>query len=82
MVAAEGGDEGRWDVSRFISWLRQQKDRDDPVGDLARDLIRDPGGHKIRRIPALRKRLSDSRVCQGAVVALDAALKEWRATQG
>lgn len=52
------------------------------VTEWAPDLIRDPDGQKIRRIPALRQRLSDGRVCQGAVTALDAALKEWRAEQG
>lgn len=65
-------------MTRFLPWLRQQRDRDDPVGDLARDLERDPGGEKIRTVAAMRDRLQDSRVCQGAVSAFEKALKEWR----
>lgn len=65
----------------FIPWLRQQKDRDDPVGDLARDLLRDPGREKIRSVVALRSRLSGGRVCQGALDAFEKALNNWRATK-
>ncbi len=28
----------------FYTWLKEQKHRDDPIGDLAQDYIRDPWG--------------------------------------
>jgi hypothetical protein len=33
----------------FQTWLRQQRDRDDPIGDLARDYISDCRSHGVRR---------------------------------
>jgi hypothetical protein len=68
----------------FWSWLRKQKDRDDPVGDLARDAIADyANGYKgVRSIGGLRARVESLRAGVSAMQALDAALGEWRQTKG
>ncbi len=59
----------------FNSWLRRQKDRDDPVGDLARDYIDDCRMSKLtyRSIRSLRSVISIA-----ASGALDEALEEYK----
>jgi len=65
-----------WDrVSPFIAWLQQQINRDDPIGDLARDLAEDSGYPLTAG--ALRRRLSRG-ACSGAVRAFKEALVEFR----
>ena len=59
----------------FESWLRKQKKRDDPIGDLACDFIRslkiDP---KLKTIEQSMSRWS---ACTDAMNALDEAKKEY-----
>ncbi len=76
----------------FHSWLRAQKNRNDPVGDLSRDLRQDDeetrkGFDKYwRTVPkplrltpgTFRKYLEACGACDGAMGALDDAEKEWR----
>ena len=79
----------------FEKWLKRQRRRDDPVGDLARDLISDIGKNR-RSIAAawldrekffaktitfvkLREHLNDVDACPGAFDALDRAEKEYLA---
>lgn len=60
----------------FYRWLRTQKHRDDPIGDLSRDILRDS-----RRKPSSRRGwrtfLEDGRACDGALEALEAAWDEY-----
>lgn len=60
-------------ASLFGEWLKRQKGRDDPIGDLAGDVLRDknPWDGRIR---SLRMRISDTEV----VGALTDAAKEYR----
>lgn len=62
----------------FRAWLLQQTDRDDPIGDLARDFKQDtccqatsPGG--------MLKHMQGHSPCQAAEDAFDAAVLEWAA---
>jgi hypothetical protein len=68
----------------FWSWLRKQKDRDDPVGDLARDATADyANGYKgVRSIGGLRARIESLGAGAPAMQALDETLREWRQTKG
>ncbi|WP_198007301.1 YozE family protein [Nitrococcus mobilis] len=69
-------------TSRFHRWLLRQADRDDLIGDLATDVASDPlfprnteSRAKLRE--HLRRRAADSL----ALVALDEALREFRASR-
>ena len=53
--------------------------RDDPVGDLAADCVRDEASYKVRSISQLRDRMIELGACREAFEALDTALEEWRA---
>lgn len=68
----------------FTEWLKNQRDRQDPVGDLARDVAEDartgclPGG--AAGWPLVTAHLmADHEMCEGARDALDAALREYQA---
>jgi 5-methylcytosine-specific restriction endonuclease McrA len=69
-------------TSRFIpfrQWLRRQEKRDDPIGDLARDMSRDPGQSLPN--PSLSDLYHYIRVagaCDGALQALIDAYREWQ----
>ena len=66
-------------VKNFYEWLLAQKDRDDPIGDLVKDLIADkqrPAGRNS--YPALKRYLESRSACDGALRALDNAWKEFR----
>lgn len=61
----------------FNKWLREQEDRDDPVGDLARDVSRDS-----RRVPrnnhvAWRTFLWYGGASEAALQAFELAWKEY-----
>lgn len=71
----------------FCVWIRRQTDRDDPIGDLARDLVGDKRGvlqwfraddwpnPSLRQLHTmLRHRFA----CSGALDALIAAYREWQ----
>lgn len=66
----------------FTGWLSKQRHRDDPVGDLARDVRRDPTWP--RRAQTLRtfERYLDNRdACLGAMKALKRAWSEYQHTR-
>ncbi len=65
--------------SKFHVWLSKQVERDDPIGDLAKDCGRD------RDFPTsttsedrLRRHLRFKRACDEALVALDQAFEEFK----
>jgi hypothetical protein len=63
----------------FKTWLRSQADRDDPVGDLARDALQDrdwPRG--AARLATLDEHLYELGAIRDAHVALWRAWAEWR----
>ncbi len=63
----------------FTRWLRRQKGRDDPIGDLASDYIADCRLHKVRRNASELASHLQLYGCAGARHALQAALAEYRA---
>jgi hypothetical protein len=69
------GDEWEHSESQaFITWLCQQVDRNDPIGDLARDLVADSDFGP----PAYSQLLCGvKRGCAGAQRALEAALRQY-----
>ncbi|MBE3597759.1 MAG: hypothetical protein IMX02_02800 [Limnochordaceae bacterium] len=63
----------------FTGWLRRQWRRDDPVGDLARDVRLDPDWPgRARRPQTYRRYLEQCGACEGALRALERAWVEWR----
>ncbi len=64
-------------MTPFRVWLFQQVDRDDPVGDVARDVKADPWFQQPRLPRAIEAYIS-SVGCSGAVAVLQRALSEWR----
>lgn len=60
----------------FKKWLLQQKDRDDPVGDLARDANNDE--HTPSSIQDWKKYFNRIRACEGAHEALERAVREYK----
>lgn len=63
----------------FVSWLRLQRHRNDPIGDLAKDALVDPELGPNFSVEDLRQRLIDANACVGAREALHQARKEYRA---
>ncbi len=67
-------------MASFIQWLHNQADRDDPIGDLARDTQRDPW-FRSNTDPSfrnIRQHLSAQAASTAAHDALVAAHREWR----
>lgn len=62
-------------MAEFFEWLALQEGREDPIGDLERDVRWD--GPKIKTIEALRDHMLWRRAVPEAFRALKAALKEW-----
>lgn len=67
----------------FGAWLKRQAHRDDFIGDLAQDFIRDINatghGYPSQWSPrSLRHRLMYLDACPGAFDALEAAVTEWK----
>jgi hypothetical protein len=63
----------------FVNWLRQQRGRDDAVGDLARDALADSALRGKRfSVEDLRQRLIQLNACEGARIALHDARREYR----
>jgi hypothetical protein len=60
----------------FYDWLCEQKKRDDIIGDLAYDAIRDKERPETSNIKDWRIHLSFG--CDGAKEALEEAFKEYR----
>lgn len=63
----------------FYTWLKKQCHRDDPVGDLARDVAADPDWPRIQgmRLKGYREYLESMVACDGAIRALERAHKEY-----
>lgn len=62
----------------FTRWLCRQWRRDDPVGDLARDVRQDPDWpSRARTLAAYERYLVECGACDGAVRALRRAWHEW-----
>lgn len=63
----------------FTEWLLRQAGRDDPIGDLASDVGRDPdwpaGSRSLSRFLVY---LRNRGACEGAIAALRAAWSEWQ----
>lgn len=65
--------------SKFFTWLFKQSDRDDPVGDLSKDCLRDNGFPVSLTTPErLRRHPRHRGACDEALVVLDEALKSSR----
>jgi len=63
----------------FYNWLKRQKTRNDPIGDLARDaIIEGSFPQKIESVRELHVYLSDKRACTEAHSALDEAWNEYK----
>lgn len=68
--------------SPFHRWIEQQRDREDPVGDLACDVMRDkyfPTG--VQSLKEARQHLTNGLASQQALKALSAAWREFAASQ-
>jgi hypothetical protein len=63
----------------FISWLKRQAKRDDPIGDLARDMKMDKRPLERRSVSGLRGHMQLHGACLRALDALDDAAREWKA---
>jgi hypothetical protein len=62
----------------FYMWLRQQKYRDDPIGDLARDFADDKCAKRLRSVKSIRRHiLFAHNPCLGAQTALEEAIAEY-----
>lgn len=65
----------------FCYWLEKQINRDDPVGDLARDAQRDSDAPKHSNAFTIWQDYLNSRfACDGAMDALKEAFAEYRKT--
>ena len=59
----------------FIAWLKKQKDRDDPIGDLAKDFIDDTKRRNRRKFTV--EYLRSVNACSDAIKAFNQATKEY-----
>ena len=62
---------------RFYRWLMRQLERDDPIGDLARDIKRDSAFPASGSLLEIRLHLGSLGACGEAVRALDEAWSEF-----
>ena len=65
-------------VPRFSDWLLAQADRDDPIGDLAYDVRRDPPTAPLWGVKELRDHMGRRRADRAAIRALNEAAAEWQ----
>jgi len=62
----------------FRQWLKQQRWRNDPVGDLARDFAEDGCARWLRSVKSIRRHiLFAHNPCLGARTALEEAIAEY-----
>ena len=62
----------------FRQWLKQQRYRDDPVGNLAQDLLADECARWLRSVKSIRRHILFSHNAGPAVaMALAAAIHEY-----
>ena len=65
-------------MTAFVPWLRKQRNRDDPVGDLANDTCRDTEMPKdVRSYRSFKGYLERIPACSGAIRALERAYAEY-----
>lgn len=69
---------GLIEMGEFHLWLRKQTQRQDPVGDLARDMLRDREAMACRTLSALDRHLSGLGVSGRVMDARDRAWREFR----
>jgi uncharacterized protein YozE (UPF0346 family) len=68
----------------FVKWVTKQRDRNDPIGDLAKDVVQDirekeSHGHAYpTTYKQLREHLINSNACDGALRAFDEAWDEYK----
>jgi hypothetical protein len=62
----------------FWQWLKRQRDRDDPVGDVSRDALADKHRKGTTRAWWV-EHLTQHGACDGALRAIEEAWKEYRA---
>ncbi len=62
----------------FKAWLMQQKKRTDPVGDLTREILKDPTWPSTQDMVKLRQHLVKRGAADGALSALDQAYEEYQ----
>lgn len=66
----------------FNRWLKAQMEREDPVGDLARDANEDSQWPaRAHKFDAFLEHLDEMNACDNAFLALDHAWNEWRCTK-
>ena len=64
---------------KFYKWLKKQKNRDDPVGDLAIDALRDESfPTDTDSFVIIKNHLSFNRACEKAIQALTEAFNEFK----
>lgn len=61
----------------FYMWLRQQRWRDDEIGDLARDIWDDRRNIRERTVNGIYLRMLTAGACLEAFQALDNAISEY-----
>lgn len=61
----------------FLAWLLEQDQRDDPIGDLARDVAADPLAPTTDQSPVALYDSLTHRADRGALDACTAAWREW-----
>lgn len=67
----------------FRQWLKLQVERQDPVGDLARDLLNDECARGLRTISSISSHLIGEHLVSGNVLdALDRAWREFDSSRG
>jgi YozE SAM-like fold len=64
---------------RFVHWLLTQKDRDDTIGDIARDYFADSRPEKPSEVSEIRSYLRyEAGACYAALEAFERTIDEWR----
>ena len=61
----------------FRSWLQKQRNRNDAVGDFARDVRDDLDSRGIHSVTGWVKYLNNRHACEGAIEAVKKAWKEY-----
>lgn len=67
-------------MDTFNKWLKKHIDRDDPYGDLARDVKRDMRKKPSNNLQAWQKFLSNANASDAALQTLADAWKEYQLT--
>ena len=66
----------------FIQWLKKQVDRNDSIGDLARELMDDRRARRFKSYARFRTYLEEKDACDGAIYACEDAYKEFNENYG